>query len=49
METRHFETKEELTRYLTATARRGDVIWCKASHGMALEEVISAFYRNYHA
>lgn len=49
MEAHHFEEKEALTKYLTATAHRGDVIWCKASHGMALEEVIAAFYRDYHA
>ena len=49
MEARHFEEKTELARYLAATAHRGDVIWCKASHGMALEEVIAAFYREYHA
>ena len=48
MESIHFEKKEDLTRYLIAGARRGDVIWCKASHGMALEEVISAFYREFH-
>ena len=49
MEAHHFEEKEALTKYLTATAHRGDVIWCKASHGMALEEVIAAFYRDYYA
>lgn len=49
MEAHHFEEKEALTKYLTATAHRGDVIWCKASHGMALEEVIAAFYRDYRA
>ena len=49
MEAHHFEEKEALTKYLAATAHRGDVIWCKASHGMALEEVIAAFYRDYHA
>ena len=49
MEAHHFEEKTELARYLAATAHRGDVIWCKASHGMALEEVIAAFYREYHA
>ena len=49
MEAHHFEEKTELARYLSATAHRGDVIWCKASHGMALEEVIAAFYREYHA
>lgn len=49
MEAHHFEKKEALTKYLTATAHRGDVIWCKASHGMALEEVIAAFYRDYYA
>ena len=49
MEARHFEEKTELARYLAATAHRGDVIWCKASHGMALDEVIAAFYREYHA
>ena len=49
MEAHHFEEKEALTKYLTATAHRGDVIWCKASHGMALEEVIAVFYRDYHA
>ena len=49
MQCRHFERKEDLTRYLIDTARQGDVIWCKASHGMALEEVITAFYGEYHA
>ena len=49
MESRHFETKEELAHYLITAAHRGDVIWCKASHGMALEDVISEFYRKYHA
>ena len=49
MEAHHFEEKTELAHYLAATAHRGDVIWCKASHGMALEEVIAAFYREYHA
>lgn len=46
---RHFAEKQELARILTATARRGDVIWCKASHGMALEEVIEQFYQDYQA
>ena len=46
---KHFAEKEELCRYLTDYARRGDVIWCKASHGMALEEVINWFYQNYRA
>ena len=49
MEAHNFEEKDALKKYLAATANRGDVIWCKASHGMALEEVIAAFYRDYHA
>lgn len=42
----HFERKKELAAALMAYAKPGDVLWFKASHGMALEEVIRWFKEN---
>ena len=40
----HFDTKEELTAFLTAHAREGDSILVKGSRSMALEDVLHNFY-----
>ena len=38
-ETKFFETKEELSRFLAGYRRKNDTFWFKASRGMKLEEV----------
>ena len=38
-----FDTKDELCDYLKGTAKPGDIILFKGSHGMALEDVIEKF------
>lgn len=43
----HFEKKAELCEALTTYAGADDVLWFKASHGMALEEVIRYFKEHY--
>ena len=40
---RHFDSREELLEALRRTARPGDVILFKASHGMHLEQVLENF------
>ena len=40
---RHFDSREELLAALLETARPGDAILFKASHGMHLEQVLEAF------
>lgn len=42
---RHFGTHEELLAALRETARPGDVLLFKASHGMHLELVLKAFFK----
>ena len=40
----HFETKEELSKFLRKTAKTGDMVWLKASRGMRFEDIAEAFY-----
>ena len=40
----HFDSKDELTLFLTAHAREGDCILVKGSRSMALEDVLHNFY-----
>ena len=42
---RHFDTREALLEALRDTARPGDVLLFKASHGMHLEQVLDAFIK----
>ena len=41
----HFETKEALLAALCTCAQRGDVLLFKGSHGMHLEQVLQAFFK----
>lgn len=36
----HYDSKQQMAKALTEAVRPGDVVWFKASRGMALEEVI---------
>jgi len=40
----YFEEKADLSQYLLNALRPGDVVWCKASRGMRLEEVLQVVY-----
>jgi UDP-N-acetylmuramoyl-tripeptide--D-alanyl-D-alanine ligase len=42
---RHFEDKDELADVLKHTAKPGDVILIKGSHGMHMEEILHAFLK----
>jgi len=42
---RHFEDKDELADVLKHTAKPGDVILIKGSHGMHMEEILRAFLK----
>ena len=43
---RHFETHEAIIAALRETAKPGDVLLFKGSHGMHLEKVLAAFFAN---
>lgn len=40
----HFESKEELSKFLCELARPGDIIWIKASRGMRFETIAEDFF-----
>lgn len=44
LEVLYFEEKSELAQRLARDVRPGDVVWCKASRGMRLEEVLQTVY-----
>jgi len=39
----YFDSKEDLTKFLKAIVKRGDVIYIKGSRGMKMEDVIDHF------
>ncbi len=44
-ETIWFSSKQDLTKKVIASVREGDILWVKGSHGMALETLVEAIYR----
>ena len=40
----YFQNKDQASEYLSTSIKRGDVVWFKASRGMALEECIQCLY-----
>lgn len=42
----HFETKDELSKFLIEIANPGDVVWIKASRGMKFESIAESFYES---
>jgi UDP-N-acetylmuramoyl-tripeptide--D-alanyl-D-alanine ligase len=41
----HFDSGDELFRWLGQQSKPGDLLWFKASRGMRLEDVINRFYQ----
>jgi len=41
---KYFDSKRKLSGHLIANAKKGDVLWFKASRGMKLEDVIQTVY-----
>ena len=44
-DTAWFPEKQALTDYVISQIQKGDILWVKGSHGMALETLIEAIYK----
>ena len=44
-DTAWFEGKQALTNHVIDGVRKGDILWVKGSHGMALETLVEAVYQ----
>lgn len=40
-----FQKNRQLTDYVISQIQKGDILWVKGSHGMALETLIEAIYK----